>query len=387
MIDRRTVLGAAAAIPLLPLGRALASPVACPAADRVTLRTARRIDLDAATAADRWADIGHAEDVTAMRGLAQAVMGDIRRKRSWEIAWKVATRAAYGAIYQPFGLYMDESNHLADRIGDHILARSDLAAMQRLYTLSHAGCSTVMAWDRRQGHMVHFRSLDWPSASAIASASRIYVGHRANREVFTAAGLLGMVGFLTAVKPGFSIAINFAPWRGTSFSLNADPTFLIRRLMESPISTYAQAYQHIQDWRPGAPVFISLCGIAKGEACIFEFGTRGQAHVVAMAAADYLIQTNHFAPGSPFAEHTKPQAADKPWDHQTWDGHAILETSVARWRLLDESLAAAYGSATEFDLMTVLERAYGRRPLWNCETAQWVGMIPQTGDIRTWVRA
>nr|CAM74028.1 hypothetical protein MGR_0210 [Magnetospirillum gryphiswaldense MSR-1] len=318
-----------------------------------TLETARRIDLDAATAADRWADIGHAEDVSAMRGLAQAVMGDIRRKRSWEIAWKVATRAAYGAIYQPFGLYMDESNHLADRIGDHILARSDLAAMQRLYTLSHAGCSTVMAWDRRQGHMVHFRSLDWPSASAIAAASRIYVGHRANREVFAAAGLLGMVGFLTAVKPGFSIAINFAPWRGTSFSLNADPTFLIRRLMESPISTYAQAYQHIKDWRPGAPVFISLCGIAKGEACIFEFGTRGQAHVGAIGRSRLPDPDQPLRSRLPVRRaHEAGRPRTSRGDHQTLNGPAIFGNPCGPGgRFLDQSfgpppIASANGIRT-----------------------------------------
>lgn len=387
MIARRRLLLAAGMAPLLPLGRALASPTACSPAGRVELTTARRIDLDAATTAGRWADITHAEDLTAMRGLARAVMGDIRSRRLWEIAWKVATKAAYRAVYQPFGLYMDESDHLADRIGRDILARSDMAAMQRLYTLSHAGCSTVMAWERAGGRMVHFRSLDWPSASAIAAASRIYVGHRGGKEVFSAAGLLGMVGFLTAVRPGFSVAINFAPWRGTSFSLNADPTFLIRQLMESPAATYAEAYQRIAAWRPGAPVFISLCGIAKGEACVFEFGARGEPHVIPIGERDYLIQTNHFASDSPFARHKKPQAPDKPWDHAGWDGHAILETSMARWRLIDERLGGAYAGEGAFDLQAVLEDVYVRRPVWNCETAQWVRMVPQTGDIRAWVRA
>lgn len=387
MIGRRALLLAAGMLPLGgAISGALASPHGCAAAGRVELTKARRIRLDAPDPAGRWADLGHAEDLADMRGLARAVMGDIRKKKSWAIAWKLATKVAYAGIYKPFGYYMDDSDHLAGEIGSDILARSDMAGLQRLYTLAHAGCSTVMAWDRVNERMVHFRSLDWPSAPAIAKATRIYVGQAGGKDVFSAAGLLGMVGFLTAVKPGFSVAINFAPWNGTSFSLNADPTFLIRRLMSSSAASYAEAYGEIAAWRPGAPVFISLCGVAKGEACIFEFGARGACHPIPMAEQDYLIQTNHFAPGSPFERNNKPQGEALPWDDEGWDGRAILETSLARRALIDDRLSAAYAGGGAFDLNDVLNDAYGRRPVWNCETAQWVMMVPRSGDIRAWVR-
>lgn len=353
---------------------------------RTELSASRSIFLDAPSPAARWADIDRSEDIAAMRTLAQAVMGDIRRKRLWAIAWKLATGAAYRCIYQPFGLYLEESDYLADRVGGDILARSDMAALQRLYTLAHAGCSSVMAWDRNAQRMVHFRSLDWPSAPAIAKASRIYRCHSAGGAAFSAIGLLGMVGFLTAVKPGFSLAINFAPWRGTSLSLNADPTFLVRQLMVSPLATYAEACREIAAWRPGAPVFISLCGKSKGEACIFEFGARGGPHAIAMGEHDYLIQTNHFASASPFARHKKSQAPALPWDDEQWERHGILNTSAARWRLLDEHLGAAYAGGEPFDLQPVLEQAFAVRPVWNHETAQWVRMEPGTGEIRAWVR-
>jgi hypothetical protein len=347
---------------------------------RRELAETRRIDLGAADPATRWADITRPEDLRDMRALASSVMGDIRRKKAWELGWKVATRLAYAAIYKPFGLYMEDSDHLAGLIGDDIVSRADIAGLQRLYTLAHAGCSTVMAWDRANQRMVHFRSLDWPSADAIARATRLY-----DCGGFTAAGLLGMAGFLTAVKPGFSLAINFAPWRGTSFSLNPDPTFLIRRLMSSPVSTYAEAHAEIITWRPAAPVFISLCGTAKGEACVFEFGARGSCHAVAMGERDYLIQTNHFAPHSPFARHGKPQAS-LPWDHSGWDNHRILATSAGRWALIDETLRQAYAGDGACDLHAVLEGAFARRPVWNHETAQWVMMTPGDGALRAWVR-
>lgn len=347
----------------------------------------RCLDLDAADPAARWADFQRPEDVAALRRLAAAMMADIGRKRLWRVAWRLASRAAYGALYRPFGHYVTDSDHLAQLAGHDVVAPADMAGLQRLYTLSHAGCSSVMAWDEAAGRMVHFRSLDWPSAEHIADATRIVAGRRGGREVYTAAGILGMVGVLTAVKPGFSVCINYAPWRGPSCSLNVDPSFLLRRLMDSPVDNYADAAREISGWRPAAPVFISLCGVARGEACIFEFGAawhRRRCHAIAMDGRDWLIQTNHFAGGSPFAAHTIVQAPHRPWDHLDWDQHSIRATSRARHRLLDDSLRAGHGV---LPLGESLRRAFARRPVWNRQTAQWVEMVPATGEMQLWARA
>ncbi len=347
----------------------------------------RLLNLDAPDPAVRWADLGRAEDVAAMRGLADAVLGDVHSRRSWSLAWRLATRLAYGVLYRPFGHYVAESDYLAARVAARGVAPADMAALQRLYTLSHAGCSAVMAWDAARGRMVHVRSLDWPSAPAIGRATRRITGRRAGRDVFTAAGLAGMTGMLTAVKPGFSLAINFAPWRGPSFSLNSDPTFLVRHLMESAVSDFAGACRAIAAWRPAAPVFISLCGIDRGEARVFEFGAvwRGarRVNVVDMGGADHLVQTNHYAAASPFARHRRPQAAPRPWDAESWEEHAILETSEARRRLLEEGLAEDWETR---DVEALLLRSFARRPVWNRQTAQWVEMIPATGGMRVWAR-
>lgn len=350
----------------------------------------RAIDLDAGQPGRCWAEIDQTEDLADLRGLARAVMGDIRSKRSWGLAWTAGTTLAYHFAYRPFGLHLPESDHFARLVGTDILSPADMAGLQRLYTLAHAGCSTVMAWDRAQSRMVQFRSLDWPSAGAIARATRIFVGRTGDRTAFAAAGILGMAGFLTAVKPCFSMAINFAPWRGPSLSPHADPTFLVRQLMASPIATYHEAYRVIASWRPGAPVFISLCGIDRGEACVFEFGAAwnrgGRCHAVPMGEGDYLIQTNHFSSGSPFARHARAQASHTAWDDAGWDAHGILQTSHARRMLIDQHLRAAYGEPGEFDIDATLRTIFAKRPVWNHETAQWVRMVPKSGDIRAWVR-
>lgn len=385
-LSRRALLGMLGA---LPATKALAAMPAA-AAGQVPLGLVRDIHLDAADPAGIWAEIAQPYDTEAMRGLVAAIMADVRRKPSWSLGWSLATKVAYHAIYRPFGLYMDESDYFAGLLGPELVAKSDMAGLQRLYTLAHAGCSSVMAWDESLGRMVHFRSLDWPSAAAIAKATRIYQGTRADgTRAFSAAGILGMSGLLTAVKPGFSLAINFAPWSGTSFSLNADPTFLVRQLMASPTASYHDAFRLIEAWRPGAPVFISLCGVAKGEACVFELGSARDQQTACnlrpMGDRPYLIQTNHFDGAGPFARHNKPQVLSAP-DAAAWDGLTILETSVARQAVLEQALNEAFAGSAAPDLAAALRRAFARPPVWNHETAQWVMMVPQSGQLQAWVR-
>lgn len=340
----------------------------------------RRVDLDAAGPVGRWADMDRPEDVAALRALAGAMLGDINRKRLWQVAWTIASRAAYVGLYKPFGHYIADSDHLARLVGRDHLAPADMAALQRLYTLSHAGCSSVMAWDDAAGRMVHFRSLDWPSAPAIAQATRRYSVRRGGQEVYAAAGILGMVGLLTAVKPGFSVCINFAPWRGPSCSPGLDPSFLVRRLMDSAVTSYAEARTAIAGWRPAAPVFISLCGKAKGEAAIFEFGAAwhpaGRCHAVEMGERGWLIQTNHYSARSPYGAYAVPQAPRLPWDDEGWDGHSIRGTSAARHALIEQGLQDGADLAT----------LYAIRPVWNRQTAQWVEMVPASGALNIWVR-
>lgn len=340
----------------------------------------RRLDLDAIEAAARWADFDRPDDRAALRRLAAAMLGDINRKPLWRAAWRVASRAAYAGIYRPFGAYGADSDHLALMAGRDALSAADMAALQRLYTLAHAGCSSVMRWDEAAGRMVHFRSLDWPSAAAIAGATRVVSAQRGGRQAYAAAGIVGMVGLLTAVKPGFSLCINFAPWNGPSCWLGADPSFLVRQLMDSPVATYAEAARVIADWRPAAPVFISLCGVARGEACIFEFGAAwhraGRCHAIPIAGRDWLIQTNHFADNGPFAGHGVKQAPMRPWGDCGWDDFSIRATSRGRMALIDETLRAGGD----------LRAAYECRPVMNPQTAQWVEMVPATGDLRVWVR-
>jgi hypothetical protein len=121
--------------------------------------------------------------------------------------------------------------------------------------------------------MVMCRSLDWPGAEVLARATRAHeFQDSAGRTAFVSAGLTGMVGVLTGVRPGaYSIALNFAHAK-RSIRPAADPTMMIRRLLEDAgVASFGAAKLAISKWNLGAPCFISLCGIARGEGCVFEF--------------------------------------------------------------------------------------------------------------------
>lgn len=355
------------------------------------LRKTLRVFHQARKPEEIWRDLlGNADHLDAARTLGRAIMDDIGHKPSWSAAWRVGARIAYELIYRPVGLYRAESDHLAVAIGRDVLSPADLAAMQRLYTVTHAGCSTVMAWDKARSRMIHFRCLDWPSTDAIANASRIFIGcddHGAT--TYQAVGIVGMVGLLTAVKPGFSVAVNFAPWRGPSLSLRVDPTFLMRQLMESDAASFDDAVASIRSWRPSAPVYISLCGTKQREAAVFEFGaawSRPDCHVNWIGDRDFLVQTNHFHAASPFARQNAEPAPSRDWDHPDWDAETLRRTSTARRVLIEERLGAAYAESPDFDIEAALREIYGQRPVWNHETAQWAMMVPETGEVRAWTR-
>ena len=190
------------------------------------------------------------------------------------------------------------------------------------------------------------------------------------------AGITGMTGVLTGVKKGFSMAINYAPWK-RSAKLKSDPTFLIRQLLENEnITTYNQAHKRVEEWEVGSPCFISICGINKGEACVIELGS-GDTHFREMGDEDFLIQTNHYdLTNSPFTKNNqKPYT--KEMDEPSWYNSELLQNSQRREKII----RARLGEDSNIDMETKLINIYKEVPILNYETAQWAIMKPSTGEI------
>jgi hypothetical protein len=306
----------------------------------------------------------------------------------WPIAvpfvWLLA-RLSY-PLYRRHGHFVDESDAIADRTG--ILSRAEMAFCQRQYSWSHIGCTTAAFWDEAAGHMVCARSLDWPAAKAIANSTRYYDFHdRDDRVICRVAGLTGMVGVLTAVRPGtFSVVLNFAK---VFFSARprSDPTFLIRRLACDPaITSYSAAIEAVLAWEVGAPCFITLCGVARGEACVIEFPPHPRRPWLrAIEPGKALVQANHYDPDGAFAKLNTRNPRAEPPAGDDWYHAPLVTSSGWRRRVLEHGLDQLLGSATG-DLDAGLLELWRWPPVFNGETAHLVVMRPATGSLRIWTR-
>lgn len=282
----------------------------------------------------------------------------------------------YNLVYRWWGHYTNESDYLASACSN--MSSSLMAFLQRQYTLAHMGCSVVMAWDEKQKQMVCFRSLDWRGADDIARSTRLFSFiNKEDKEVAQVAGITAMVGVLTGVKKGFSVSINYAPWK-RSAKFKSDPTFLIRQLLEDQnINTYEEAMKKVSSWRVGSPCFISLCGINKGEACVIELGSAAEVHIREIGDENFLIQTNHYdLDTSPFTQHNEEPYINE-MDEKQWYESELLRNSQKRHALMQTELS----KKSDLNVKDRLISLYKQVPILNWETAQWVYMKPQSGEI------
>ncbi len=335
----------------------------------------RKVFFQQACPAAIWKDVVD-EDADEIRSLCKAMsrlVYDIGMPK-WLVHF--SAKVLYALVYKRWGHYTNESDYLASQRSG--LSASFMAFLQRQYTLAHMGCSVVMAWDEKNKEMLCLRSLDWKGADDIANATRRFSFINAHdEEVAQVAGITAMVGVLTGAKKGFSIAINYAPWK-RSARFKSDSTFLIRQLLEDvSVTDYKSAQQKVMSWQVGSPCFISLCGVNKGEACVIELGSKKKIHLREMGAEEFLIQTNHYDLGSsPFVRHNEEPYVDEMIEQQWYEGE-LLQHSQKREQVLREKLQ----QNSELDMQHRLMQMYKEVPVLNWETAQWVLMKPKSGEI------
>jgi hypothetical protein len=335
----------------------------------------RKVFFEAESAEMIWKEVVH-HDAQGMKNLSKAMSELVYNVGVPKWLVHLSAKLLYTIVYKRWGHYTHESDYLASECSD--MPASLMAFLQRQYTLAHMGCSVVMAWDEKNEEMLCLRSLDWKGADDIAHATRRLSFVNANEEeVAQVAGITAMVGVLTGAKKGFSIAINYAPWK-RSAKFKSDPTFLIRKLLEdASITDYKSAQEKVKTWEVGSPCFISLCGVNKGEACVIELGSKKNIHVREMTEEGFLVQTNHYdLNSSPFVSYN-----DEPYTYdmseQQWYEGELLQHSQKREQILKEKLQ----EHSELDMEHRLMLLYKEVPVLNWETAQWVLMKPKSGEI------
>ena len=328
--------------------------------------------------AEIWHDVV-LHDLDQIRYLCRAMQVVISEKAPLA-AFKMVAWLFYMFAYRRRGEFIKETDYLARQSG--IVSPHEMALLQRQYTFAHAFCSSVTVWDHEKQHLVCMRSLDWKGAEGIAACTRIFeFVNSKNRKVAEVAGIAGMVGVLTAVKKGFSIAINYAPWR-RSARFYTDPTFLARHLIQDEsIDSYEKAVRAIMVWKVGAPCFFTVCGEKKGESAVIEFGGRGKQFVRRAREDGLLIQTNHYDAGSDFAVNNEtPYSGDL--SSTAWYSSDLQKNSMKRREQLENELKTTEKTSAllERQLITV----FSKPPVMNHLTAQWVLMRPREGTMQVW---
>ncbi len=346
-----------------------------PYKDIIKVTQERKVFFEAESAEEIWKDVV-SEDAKQMKTLCKAMSQLVYSVGVPKWLVHLSAGILYRAVYKRWGHYTNESDYLASQCSG--MSASLMAFLQRQYTLAHMGCSVVMAWDEKNEEMLCLRSLDWKGADDIARATRRFSFVNAkDEEVAQVAGITAMVGVLTGAKKGFSISINYAPWK-RSAKFKSDPTFLIRKLLEDVlVNDYQSAKEKVRSWDVGSPCFISICGVKKGEACVIELGSKDNIHVREMGDDDLIIQTNHYDLGSsPFTAHNEAPYKEE-MSEQQWYESELLLNSQKREQILRERLQ----QSSDLEMEHRLIELYKEVPVLNWETAQWVLMKPKSGEI------
>lgn len=314
-----------------------------------------------------------------------------------EVAELLAS-VVYRFGYNRHGSLIEESDWLALQSRD-TLSPSEMAFVQRAYTWAHIGCSTICVWDDEKKENVCMRSLDWQGAPVLSKAARIFEfkGKKEDSsDTFLTVGVVGMLGVLTGMKAGFSAVINYAPWYKRSMDKDMDPTFKLRQLLENTsINSFEKALGAIENWEVSSPVFVTLCGPEKNQACVVEIGHKDKTYT-RYSNKGLLVQTNNFDANGIFnnVENSMPDEKKQkkyPVDEDgnslddDWYCGKLIPGSVVRRTTLENKFANVTELKSD-DLEKSLLAAFKTPPVWNWETAYWALMRPKSNTMRVFAR-
>ena len=175
---------------------------------------------------------------------------------------------------------------------------------------------------------------------------------------------MGFIGVLSGMLPGaYSATINWAPPEGRP-TFDFGPAFLLREVLES-CDTFQDAVFALKNTKLAMPVFFTVCGTKKGEACVVE-RTRTQASVRKLTG-EVLTQANH---------HMSKRFVGRNNDID----NTVFIDSEKRAATLERGLKKVG------DAKTLAQAAKPLRvpPVRNDESYQQMVFAPRTGDIHVW---
>jgi hypothetical protein len=344
----------------------------------------RKVYLDEADGIRRWRDVLAQDqgDIEALadQGLAQLRSGGGSPLPLWLI--RILSLLLYWWCVIAKRRYVQESNAIAKAVA---VDRNIMTALQRVYTLSHFGCTAAVFRHPDHG-LVHVRCLDWEvMRPEIIQATRLFDFQRGGRTVFVAAGIAGMVGVLSGLRPGkYSVTINWAQSSGATIPwLKQDPTLLVRHVLET-CDSYEQAVDRLANTEVGAPVYYTVCGAEAGQGCVIEVAhiglLRQQVNVRRLdEKRPWLVQTNHYDENGALGRQNIPQRIPA---QPKWEEELLEISSRERRRVMEASVAGAIAQSSAS--VPQLVESIRVLPVQNIHTVQQMVLHPQSGQLQVW---
>jgi hypothetical protein len=317
--------------------------------------------------AERWREV-IAREAPAAERLVQEAGASFARVPE-------LVRWVFARLYQRVGgLYRDEMAAWAQALG---VSLGTVTILNCAYELSHLrwprlfGCTAGVRWVEGLG-MIHVRSLDWPLAT-MGAATRRFHFRRGARE-FVVVGVPGQVSVLSGMLPGaYSVTINWAP--PVAFPcFDFGPAFLLRETLET-CDDYEAAVRTLTATPLSTSVFFTLCGTAKGQACVIE-RTQCDA-VVRPMPGPVLTQANHHVAGR-FRKNNQ-DILEGEGDEDVFS----LAGSRRRTDTLSGALAELPASCT----LEAAARVLNQAPVLNRDTCQQMIFCPASGELMVWRKA
>ena len=312
---------------------------------------------------ERWAAVIRKEKRFARR-VAKSALDQITAPR-------VITKAAGWAFDKVYGLwggrYRGEVAAWAEALD---VSPGEATLLNCTYELNHAyeslfGCTAGIRWVKGLG-MVHVRSMDWP-LPIIGDATRLFWFRDGGHE-FVSVGVIGFVGVLSGMVPGaYSVTINWAPPAGRP-RFDFGPAFLLRAVLED-CQEYDEAVDVLTNTKLATPVFFTVCGAKKGQACVIE---RTHTEAAVRKRRGVLVQANHHVARQFLRNNDHIKIED--------EFGTVIESSTERADVLKRELEAVGDASSIEDVASVLDV----EPVCNDESYQQMAFCPRSGEVKAW---
>jgi hypothetical protein len=319
----------------------------------------------------RWWEVIQKEERSSQR-LTKAGMKDLD-----EVTWLHRSPVLHNLFAWTYrlygGLYYKEMKAWAKAMGVSTSAAAFLNCTYELCScgeflgaqIMHPfGCTSGIKYVPGKG-MVHVRTMDWPIAE-IGRATRVFRFNDKGRQ-FISVGVTGMVNVISGMLPGaYSVTINWAPTNESPW-FEYGPSFLLREVL-TKCDTYEDAVNSLCVAPLASPVFFSICGAKKGDACVVE-RTRHE-YAVRPYTGKPLIQANHYVT-------REFQGMNEPIKVEDEDGSVIADS---QWRA-----STLYHQMNR--RLSGLEDAWhclDQHPVTNDQSYQEMMFCPTTGEYQVW---